>query len=69
MRLLIGAKPQLGCNLQVEVVVDVTSRDDMRVNVLLATCHYSAAQVVVHFMNVFVSNLVINLSQIEKILL
>ena len=38
VRLLLTTEPQFRSNLQVEIVVDIASSDDMRIEIFLTTC-------------------------------
>ena len=80
MRLLIASEPKLCRNLQVKVIVDVIGRDNVRIEVLLTTCHPRSVNIMPYLLSglilltgtiVFLSHFcrrVVHLSQIEHVL-
>jgi len=67
VRLLIASEVERGRDLEVEIVVDIACRDDVRVRVLFATSRDGPVDVVT-YATIFL-DFVIHLAQIEDVLL
>ena len=71
MRVLLASEPQLCRDLQVEVVINVAGRDNVRLSVFLSTCDNSLGNGMSHHFS-FVAQVVFFvtlLSQIKHVLL